>query len=83
MSREITDRIEAGDLSMKPGWVRLSLHPTMTNDELNFILSEISETSENADKWMDDYCYDMHTNEFHHSSFPDDSDRVSGEWFTL
>lgn len=83
MSREITDRIEAGDLSMKPGWVRLSLHPTMTNEELNFILDAIKETSENAEKWKEDYCYDMHTNEFRHCSFPDDSEQVTGEWFTL
>ena len=34
LSKEITDRIDAGDLSMKPGWIRLSLHPTMTDDEL-------------------------------------------------
>ena len=34
LSKEITDRIDAGDLSMKPGWIRLSLHPTMQNDEL-------------------------------------------------
>jgi len=29
VSKEITDLIEQGDLSRKPGWVRLSLHPTM------------------------------------------------------
>jgi len=46
MSKEITDRIDAGDLSMKPGWVRLSLHPTMTNDELKFILDAIRQTVE-------------------------------------
>ena len=33
MSKEITDKIDKGDLSMKPGWIRLSLHPTMTDDE--------------------------------------------------
>src|SRR5664280_592758 len=44
MSKEITDKIDAGDLSMKPGWVRLSLHPIMTNDELLFILDAIRQT---------------------------------------
>jgi selenocysteine lyase/cysteine desulfurase len=66
MSKEITDKIDAGDLSMKPGWVRLSLHPTMTDDELLFILDAIRQIVENAEKWKEDYCYDRHTNEFHH-----------------
>ena len=51
MSKEITDKIDAGDLSMKPGWIRLSLHPTMTNDELLFITDAIRQTVENADEW--------------------------------
>ena len=33
-SKQITERINFGDLSQKPGWIRLSLHPTMTNEEL-------------------------------------------------
>jgi selenocysteine lyase/cysteine desulfurase len=66
LSKEITDRIEAGDLSMKPGWIRLSLHPTMTNDELLFIAEAIREVVENAEEWGKDYLYDSHTNEFHH-----------------
>ncbi len=37
LSLEITHRIDAGDLSLKPGWIRVSLHPTMTDDELFFI----------------------------------------------
>ncbi len=31
-SCRITDMIDSGDLSDKPGWVRVSLHPTMTDD---------------------------------------------------
>jgi len=42
-SHRITDRINFGDLSQKPGWIRLSLHPTMTNEELLFILDGIRE----------------------------------------
>ncbi|MCS6834194.1 MAG: aminotransferase class V-fold PLP-dependent enzyme, partial [Flammeovirgaceae bacterium] len=33
-SKEITDLIDTGDLSKKPGWVRVSLHPTMTDEEV-------------------------------------------------
>jgi len=82
-SKEITDLIDAGDLSMKPGWIRLSLHPTMTNDELLFILDAIKQTVENAEKWKKDYCYDKHTNEFHHCKFPEKKGADFNLWFTL
>lgn len=66
LSKEITKRIEAGDLSLKPGWIRLSLHPTMTDDELLFIINAIKEVTANASEWEKDYIYDIHTNEFQH-----------------
>lgn len=80
MSKEITDRIDAGDLSLKPGWVRLSLHPTMTDEELAFILNSIEQTVQNSEEWKKDYIYDSHTNEFHHSSF---NNKPVREWFSL
>jgi selenocysteine lyase/cysteine desulfurase len=83
MSKEITDRIDAGDLSMKPGWVRLSLHPTMTNEELFFITNAIKETAEKADLWKNDYCYNNHTNEFIHCSSSNKSNTQYTEWFDL
>jgi len=83
MSKEITDKIDAGDLSMKPGWIRLSLHPTMTNDELHFIIDAIKETVEKAEEWKNDYCYDIHTNEFSHCSFSKQNKPVHSDWFNL
>src|SRR3972149_1243225 len=58
LSKEITDKIDSGDLSMKPGWIRLSLHPTMTNDELAYICNSINQTVENVKEWKD------HLNQF-------------------
>lgn len=83
MSKEITDRIEAGDLSMKPGWIRLSLHPTMTNDELLFITNAIKETAEKVEEWRKDYCYNNHTNEFSHCKRSEKSNEKYTEWFDL
>lgn len=83
MSKEITDRIDAGDLSMKPGWIRLSLHPTMTTEELFFITGAIRQTVENAEKWKKDYSYDKHTNEFRHCKFPEKTSSAFNHWFTL
>jgi hypothetical protein len=83
LSKEITDKIDSGDLSMKPGWVRLSLHPTMTNDELLFILDAIKETVEKAGIWKKDYCYDSHTNEFLHCKFTGKNSKGFSDWFKL
>ena len=40
-SKTITDKIDQGDLSEKPGWVRLSIHPTMTDNELRTTIDGI------------------------------------------
>jgi selenocysteine lyase/cysteine desulfurase len=83
MSKEITDKIDAGDLSMKPGWVRLSLHPTMTNDELLYITDAMRQTINNIKEWRNDYNYDKHTNEFNHCKFYEQNDSGYSDWFNL
>lgn len=64
MSKRITEKISHGDLSEKPGWVRVSIHPTMTNDEIDLIAEAVSEIRKNIDRWSSDYKYDNHRNEF-------------------
>ncbi len=65
-SKHITEKIDHGDFSEKPGWVRMSLHPTMTNDELYFIINSIKEIVENIEDWEKDYKYSNETNEYYH-----------------
>ena len=65
-SHEITDQINKGDLTFKPGWVRMSLHPTMTDKEVLFIVNAIEEVANNHQKWATDYKYNSDTNEFTH-----------------
>ena len=83
MSKEITDKIDTGDLSMKPGWIRLSLHPTMTDDELIYILDAIRQSVKNGKNWGKDYCYNKHTNEFHHFKVSEKEGNEFSRWFTL
>ncbi|MEI7526315.1 MAG: aminotransferase class V-fold PLP-dependent enzyme [Mariniphaga sp.] len=82
-SNHITERINFGDLSQKPGWIRLSLHPTMTNEELLFILDGISEVQQNHLLWEKDYIYNNKTNEFRHFMEPEDKTVLVSEWFSL
>ena len=76
MSEAITSQINSGDASHKPGWVRVSIHPTMTDEELDLVLKAIREVVENHDEWIKEYYHDKHTNEWFHKEFhrktPDD-----------
>ena len=80
-SRRITDLINHGDLSLKPGWVRLSLHPTMTTAELRTVIKALREIQANHQVWGQDYEYNNHNNEFRHKSQPSDRTGVILPWF--
>lgn len=83
-SREITQLINSGDLSLKPGWIRLSLHPTMTNEELEYIIDALEQIGKYHQKWSIDYIYNKHTNEFTHETRPlSFYNDVLDRWFTL
>ena len=82
-SKKITDQIDAGDLSAKPGWVRLSIHPTMKDNEIHYITDAIREIVKNIDQWENDYQYNSHTNEFHYIHFNDKGMEKVKKWFEL
>ena len=82
-SKKITDLINHGDLSEKPGWVRASLHPTMTDWELDMLVKGVLEISGNHEEWSKDYIYDKHTNEFKHKDEIKDKTELVKPWFRL
>lgn len=63
-SRQIMTEIDEYNASTKPGWVRLSLHPTMTNKELDFCMKAINEISSYGQQWAKEFEYNPETNEF-------------------
>ena len=63
-SKHITKNIDEGNLSLKPGWVRLSLHPTMLNKEVMYVMNSISALAKNFKEWSKDYKYVSKANEF-------------------
>jgi len=81
-SRKITKRISSGDLSLKPGWVRLSLHPTMTTEDLYIIADALKKIRKNRVKWSLEYSYDKFTNEFYNKAGRHDAVDIK-KWFTL
>lgn len=82
-SRQITEKINHGDYSEKPGWVRLSLHPTMTDDELYFIIDSINEVVKNISKWEKDYKYHPSKNEFVNLNSSSEEDETIKELFKI
>jgi len=84
-SEEITQKISHGDLSEKPGWVRWSLHPTMTDEEVRSVLHAVRELTLHFREWAADYIYLSKKNEFVHHSEQQASteDFMMSDWFTL
>ena len=67
-SSRITEKIDQGDLSEKPGWVRVSLHPTTTVAEVRLLAEAVRECVAHVESWGADYRYSSKTNEFSHVS---------------
>jgi len=82
-SGRITDRIDRGDLSEKPGWVRVSVHPTTTDAEVQYLLAAVQAVVEKGAAWGADYVYSAVTNEFHHAHAADETPAMVQSWFEL
>ncbi|MDW7690416.1 aminotransferase class V-fold PLP-dependent enzyme [Flammeovirgaceae bacterium SG7u.111] len=80
-SKNITDKISCGDLSEKPGWVRMSIHPVMSDEEAKYIAKSISELAENQAEWAKDYEYNPLTNEYAHKNKVEVEDQMVDQWF--
>ncbi|MDP2037900.1 MAG: aminotransferase class V-fold PLP-dependent enzyme [Ignavibacteria bacterium] len=80
-SKRITDKINRGDLSEKPGWVRFSLHPTMTDEELEFVLTAIEDVIKNVKEWAKEYTYSPKTNEYYHKKMNEIESLNIEKWF--
>ncbi|MFV1883442.1 MAG: aminotransferase class V-fold PLP-dependent enzyme [Balneola sp.] len=67
-SKELDALIMSGDLSVRPGWIRASIHPTMLNSEIDLMLHAIQQLIENKEEWGKDYTYNPRKNEFDYSA---------------
>ena len=81
-SKAIEHQIIEGCLIDRPGWVRMSIHPTITNDEVAFICESIQLTAQNFKTWKEDYEYQASTNEFVHKSGVKIEEELVKKWFS-
>ena len=82
-SNRIKDEILHGCNTDKPGWVRLSIHPTITSEELHFICESLKELSVNIDEWSKDYQYDAIKNDYTHKTVQPIEKELVKEWFKI
>ena len=81
VSNSITNKIDEGQLEDKPGWIRMSIHPTTTNEEIDFLIDSIQEMVINHSEWSKEYTYDAKTNEFIHNQAANEEESRVNEWF--
>lgn len=81
-SNALTERITLGDLLDKPGWIRMSMHPTTTNEEIAFVCQSIKDMAANHQEWALDYNYNRDTNEFIHKDAKNNERQMVADWFT-
>jgi selenocysteine lyase/cysteine desulfurase len=80
-SNYLTDKISRGFLSEKPGWIRMSIHPTTTTAEVEYIVNAIKEVVEHFEGWAKDYEYNNQTNEFTHKRGTTYEKDLVEQWF--
>jgi len=61
-SHAITDAISQGNCASKPGWIRMSIHPTLRNSEIKYITQAIRQLCKHFSKWQAEYQVDWSTN---------------------
>lgn len=80
-SKNITNEISCGIMSSKPGWIRMSLHPTTSDDEVQYLLESLKALAENFKEWSNDYKYIESVNEFIYKLDYKDESHLVNEWF--
>ncbi|WP_448566987.1 aminotransferase class V-fold PLP-dependent enzyme [Thalassotalea ganghwensis] len=64
-SSKITEQIDMGDFAEKPGWIRASFHPTMSNKEVAYVVNAINQVTKNIVEWSKGYRFDPTCGDFH------------------
>ncbi len=84
-SHELTNEISLGELTRKPGWIRMSIHPTTTNAEIEYVCDSLKTLADQHKIWSEDYEYIKTTNEFIHKFQKGNSinDIPIDSWFEL
>jgi selenocysteine lyase/cysteine desulfurase len=81
-SHEIEEDIKGGKLAERPGWVRLSIHPTMSTAEIIFACNSVKEVATHYKEWGKDYEYVAAINDYVHLSKPNTKEKIVNSLFS-
>ncbi len=82
-SNNLVCQITSGDLINKPGWIRMSIHPTTTTQEIEFVCQSINDLANHHQEWEKDYQYNNKTNEFNHKNATNPEKEMVANWFSV
>lgn len=82
-SHKIKDQILSGCSTEKPGWVRMSIHPTITSEELKFVCNALKEVCTHIAEWSKDYEYDTQKNDYLYKGSTPVEHALVQKWFSL
>jgi selenocysteine lyase/cysteine desulfurase len=80
-SHDLVCQITSGDLIKKPGWIRMSIHPTTTTEEIKYVCECIIDLALHHKSWSEDYVYNAKNNEFHHKNALHLEEAMVKNWF--
>jgi len=80
-SKGIEKKILEGCMVERPGWIRMSIHPTITNEDVIFVCESIKQVAENHEEWSKDYTYNAIKNEYIHNTENPIEIELVNKWF--
>ena len=80
-SKSIEKKIIDGCMIERPGWIRMSIHPTITSAEILQVCESIKQVAENYEEWSKDYEYNAFKNEFIHKTAKPIETEIVNNWF--
>ncbi len=81
-SHHLVCEIDSGNLIQKPGWIRMSIHPTTTNAEIQFVCDSIKAVAKHHLDWGKEYSYNKKSNEFVHRNATTFEKDLVEKWFS-
>ncbi|MFN6085139.1 MAG: selenocysteine lyase, partial [Fluviicola sp.] len=83
LSHALVHEISSGNCSNKPGWVRMSIHPTMTNQDMIFVCESIKDIATNYEFYLEAYNFSPATGKITRKDENGISDRMVESWFEI
>lgn len=80
-SKGIEKQILEGCMVERPGWIRMSIHPTISNKDVLYVCDSIKQVAKNHIAWSKDYTYNAVKNEYIHNSANPIENQMVNKWF--